>query len=183
MKDHTEDNDPFEGEGDDPPRYIYNYMSRSALLDDLFFLLLSVRRRRRTDNRKSRDNMPVLVSTVKKEILCLILSTYRHVAGLFPAGEDPELEDEFGNGGLPELKPVRPAAALPMENPYCSCKLTRARPRGLQLRSLWKIPTAAVSSHLLGPLEQKAGVSSPKEYIGAPGTAKTREGRPLPFPL
>ena len=53
-----------------------------------------------------------------------------------------------------------------MESPYCSCKLTRVRPRarllaemagqqdgpmslqvshGLQLHSLWTIPTAAVS--------------------------------------
>ena len=33
----------------------------------------------------------------------------------------------------------RPTAAIPMENPYCSCKL------GLQLRSLWRTPAAAVS--------------------------------------
>ena len=33
-------------------------------------------------------------------------------------------------------------AAIPVENPYCSsCKLTH----GLQLQSLWTIPTAAVS--------------------------------------
>ena len=35
-----------------------------------------------------------------------------------------------------------PAAALiPMENTYRSCRLTIA---GLQLQSLWRIPTAAV---------------------------------------
>ena len=33
---------------------------------------------------------------------------------------------------------TRPAAALPMDNPYCSC-------HGLQLQSLWIIPAAAVS--------------------------------------
>ena len=37
---------------------------------------------------------------------------------------------------------VRLTAAIPMENPYCSCKLTR---HGLQLQSLWRIHTAAVS--------------------------------------
>ena len=36
-----------------------------------------------------------------------------------------------------------PAAAIPMENPYCSCEQTS---HGLQLQSLWRIPTAAVSS-------------------------------------
>ena len=32
----------------------------------------------------------------------------------------------------------RPAAATPVESPYCSS-------RGLQLQSLWRVPTAAVS--------------------------------------
>ena len=35
---------------------------------------------------------------------------------------------------------VRPAAAIPVDDPYCSCRLTR------QLQSLWRIPTAAVST-------------------------------------
>ena len=35
------------------------------------------------------------------------------------------------------------AAIIPMENPYCSCELTRSH--GLQLQSLWRTPTAAVS--------------------------------------
>ena len=47
-----------------------------------------------------------------------------------------------------------PAAAIPMENPYCSCKLLRTPshplspfkvPFSLQLQSLWRIPAAAVS--------------------------------------
>ena len=55
----------------------------------------------------------------------------------------------------------RPTAAIPMENPYCSCKLTLTAAihmenpycsckhmaevnHSLQLRSLWRIPTAAV---------------------------------------
>ena len=49
----------------------------------------------------------------------------------------------------------RPAAATPMANPYCSCKLTRVSIRtaciiatsshGLQLQPLWRIPTAAAA--------------------------------------
>ena len=45
-----------------------------------------------------------------------------------------------------------PTATNPMDNPYCSCKQhVFGQPRrpghGLQLRSLWRIPTADVSSH------------------------------------
>ena len=40
------------------------------------------------------------------------------------------------------LRPPWLTAAIPLDNPYCSCKLTR-----LQLQSLWMIPTAAVSTH------------------------------------
>ena len=35
-------------------------------------------------------------------------------------------------------------AVIPMENPYCSCKHMAEVNHSLQLRSLWRIPTAAV---------------------------------------
>ena len=49
-------------------------------------------------------------------------------------------------------------AAVPMDSPYCSCKLTLARhwSHGLQLQFLWIVPTAAVSYHVLG--RGKAGI-------------------------
>ena len=36
------------------------------------------------------------------------------------------------------------AAAIPMDDPYCSCRLTGTPvSRGVQLQSLWMVPTAA----------------------------------------
>ena len=59
-----------------------------------------------------------------------------------------------GGGGGGTLDPIRwpvgsqgeprLTAAIPMENPYCSCNLLLAVSHGLQLRSLCRIPTAAV---------------------------------------
>ena len=43
--------------------------------------------------------------------------------------------------------PTWPTAAIPMDNPYCSCKPTT--PHGLQLQLLWRIPAAAASRQLL----------------------------------
>ena len=56
-----------------------------------------------------------------------------------------------GPVGLPQGEPRWPTAAIPMENPCCSYKLTRVRSEvshdGLQLPSLWRTPAAAARSH------------------------------------
>ena len=68
---------------------------------------------------------------------------YRAIATHKPAKElyCAKLVAEGERPGLP--------ATVPMENPYRGCKLQRhgiaQACRGLQLQSLWRIPTAAVS--------------------------------------
>ena len=69
-------------------------------------------------------------------------------------------------------------AAVPMENPYCSCMS-----HGLQLQSLWRIPTAAVSQHLftqglrteLRAAQGAVGLgedAAPEDWAGGGGAAQ-----------
>ena len=51
--------------------------------------------------------------------------------------------DQAADMGHRRAGPSRLTAAIPMENPYCSCKSWVSH--GVQLQSLWRIPAAAVS--------------------------------------
>ena len=58
--------------------------------------------------------------------------------------------DPQGRGGGREAGESRLTAAIPIDNPYCSCKLTL---HGLQLQSLLIIPTAPNAARQAGALE------------------------------
>ena len=78
------------------------------------------------------------------------------------------------------LKVRCPTAAIPVENPYCSCKLTirpdsrcTTRPLlALQLQSLWRIATAAVSQCL------QTGALPARPVQGDSRPADDRQRRP-----